>query len=245
MLEITVNKKMRHEYRTDIVINIKQSYEFVLQKDSLEIKIPSLYRPIYSFSWILREQSITPGDSEGSTRCIYQQQWLNLKKAIITKTNYLIVFDDLGYTISHKNENVVFSCDFSKFRIPTKEHSNTLLTMIDDILINYPDDGDNLPSSFKYPSEMFPVILCNKINIRGNNKIEISYYRTHNIKFSIVLTYDNFKELRAWFINNIPPTSDNVQVGSKYINLSDNFNLVHIPIKYSDKLQQSVTSVDL
>ena len=193
MLEITV-KKTSDQYSTYITLIFKESYSLTLSKDNIKIEIPSLYRPVFSFKWSL-----------AGRYKIYKPQWYILKKAIFNKTNYEITFNNTdGYhSIKIENNAVILQMWADEYgeihyRIPIEENTNTLLTMLDQIADNYPDEP--LPKIFNYGLEDFPVYLSS-FNT-NTNLITIKLFYNYNQYTRIPLSKTDVLLILSWLNDN-------------------------------------------
>lgn len=183
MLEIVVTKLEEDVGDStpyvQIQICIKQTYEMILIKteNDVQVRLPSLIRPVIKFVWDLQSQNK-----------VYKEQWNLLKESIRNKTNFKIAFNDTNgeHSINHYNGAIIFLIDtheHGKFEhwIPIESNEYEILSMIDDIMIIYPDEP--LPKSFLYPLDRFPLYFASKIN---DNKMQL-FSTPHDIKVEFFL----------------------------------------------------------
>lgn len=213
MLEITVNKST-DEFSTYITIIIKQSYEFTLSKDDMEIKIPSLFRPVFSFKFSL----CTP-------LTVYKHQWVILKNALLNKLSYEIVFNhiDSRDCITVDDHALIFNLsvkDFGEihYRIPITENMSELLTMIDQIADIYPEVP--LPEIFQYSLKEFPVFI---VILYENNICRIQHFiNNYNTEKNIFITIDRANLLLNWLRDRTSQLPDNMTFIDNILNIRYN-----------------------
>ena len=188
MLEIDVHRLV-DEYGTYITVLIKQSYQFTLSKDDIDIHMPSLYRPVFSFKWSLN----TPNK-------VYRKQWFILKEALLNKFSYEIVFNwtDGKHCITVDSDALTFTLWADgygeiHYRIPIGENLSTLLVMLDSIAEIYPDEV--LPPIFSYALSDFPVIL---VSPSQNEFLILECFYTHNNHNKIRIPLLHTHQLLAW-----------------------------------------------
>lgn len=140
-----------------ITVTIKQTYEIILIKtqNDVQVKIPSLVRPVLKFSWDLE-----------SPNKVYKEHWNMLKESIRKGTKSTIVFNDTDgeHSVRHDGSTLFFliwTFEHGKFEyiIPIDDsNSEDILKMIDDIIKLYPEE--ELPLSFSYPADQFPLYFA-------------------------------------------------------------------------------------
>lgn len=245
MLEITVNKSYIDEYTLYITIIIKQSYEFSLRKDDIEIKIPSLYRPVFKFKWNIN-----------SPKTVYMEQWTILKNAINQKFPFEIYFNTINIDgtgdkqfISVDNDALILGTQTYKFgeneyRIPIKEHTSELLDMLDDIAKIYLEFYPNMktPEIFKYSHKQLPIVLVSPyLNYIKINYFDEKYNNLHETHIKI----SKARQLLQWLNDRTSKLPKNITFENDIlvIKYGHMFNTKHLPIKDLDKLKIRLSDV--
>ena len=224
MLEITV-QKLVDEFGTDIKVLIKQLYQFTLSKDNIDIHMPSIYRPVFSFRW-----------SINTVKHVYKKQMFILKDCIQNNINYAIIFNhtDGYHAIEFKDSALIFSaggCEYGDvtYWIPIQEHRSQVLIMIDQIAEIYPDEA--LPEIFKYSLQDFPVLLVSPAQY--DSIILECFYNNYNTQHKIRIPRMNAHQLLAWLNDqtlDLPPGMT--------------FNTNTLNIQYYDGLFCTSSSID-
>ena len=192
MIEIIISKRDQSLENDgsdiQISITIKQTYEMVLIKteDEVQVKLPSLTRPVLKFSWDLK-----------SREKVYKEHWKLLKQSVLTQSPFKIVFNwtDGEQSIDLDGTSLTFKLlthehGTFEYWIPVSSFKDEILTMIDDILVIYPDEP--LPKSFLYPKTEFPLFFMTKMG--DDIQLEHVTHQYSNSRF-ICITVERASQL--------------------------------------------------
>ena len=185
MLEIKVYKDPHDKEQNNrcFIIEIKQSYQFTLHKDGIDIKLPSFYRPVFKVRTYMYLD-------------IHRKHWDILIDAINNKTSFTISSNtfDVG-TDGHCVELLSHSQNTNvSYMIPIEEHKSEIIQMIKDIKECYSDDPE--PEVFKYKFSDFPVYQC--IQSYPAGLIDIICYEGYCHRYWRWTTGSKFSRIKAW-----------------------------------------------